>query len=127
MSLENETTARLPLIEAMLLAILKSKYALSNCHSFSLINIHTNISYTASKPQQIETKLKMKSLAIILAMAMSATLAISSAIPAIESLEKRCILDGARCKKDGSLGGCCSTFCFQFENAEEGTCEVNEN
>ena len=69
----------------------------------------------------------MKTVTVVLVIALSAACITSTAIPSIELLEKRCIPDGARCRKDDSMGACCSTFCLQYENAEEGTCEVNED
>lgn len=38
------------------------------------------------------------------------------------SIMAKCIKDGRKCKKDGSMGICCSNFCLQQQGENTGVC-----
>lgn len=56
----------------------------------------------------------MKFFSTIATIALGVTAVAAVAVPDnTENMQKRCLAKDTVCKKDGSLGGCCSNFCLQ--------------
>nr|CAI5851967.1 unnamed protein product [Callosobruchus analis] len=47
------------------------------------------------------------------------------AVLAIQSANGQCITNGNVCRSDGSLGNCCSGFCYQQVGWTNGYCRTN--
>nr|CAH7755180.1 unnamed protein product [Callosobruchus chinensis]CAH7765400.1 unnamed protein product [Callosobruchus chinensis] len=45
------------------------------------------------------------------------------AVLGIQSANGQCIKNGATCKSDGSIGNCCSGYCYQIAGASSGVCQ----